>query len=595
MMKQIKWLMNSLIWGLLAAGFPVSFTAMALSSAPGGRLSGGTAYAGESPHPERRLQAGRAGDPAGRDTWGQACAADTVDTAALVAGVGAAAAMRRDTFPLPASRYGLTDGRESLFLPSGEEEGPDDSDDGRRGDQLQAGDADARTLPGGAGKGSGRHSCLASFFRGLDALAAGRDTVLTVVHLGDSHIQAGHYSGRAMRLLQARFGNAGRGWIAPFKLSRTNEPDDYFISSVVKDWVAGRCIQATPKTPLGPGGIGLKTLSPSVNLDVAIAPVNGAGYSFNQAVLYRGDRSMPLLPAGPLKESVRTFRADSVCAPGLLADTFRIARLTDTLQLHSTRRQPGTDRLLPASSFQSVYYGLSLTNGRPGILYHSVGVNGAMFVNYTDEAFVRRLAALRPSLLIISLGTNETFGRHFRSEEFAGQAEAFLRLVRRHMPDACLLLTTPAECYKRVYVAKKRTYVRNENTARAARALMQVARKEGIACWDLFTATGGANSCRKWQAAGLMGRDRVHFSKEGYQEQGLLLYRALMHAYQAEEREPLSAETAGKAGRQPLPCGTSGKTGEGAVPPNTAGTAGKGFLPGETAGAAGNESNRKEK
>ena len=28
-----------------------------------------------------------------------------------------------------------------------------------------------------------------------------------------------------------------------------------------------------------------------------------------------------------------------------------------------------------------------------------------------------------------------------------------------------------------------------------------------------------------------MGRDRVHFTKEGYQEQGLLLYRALMQTY----------------------------------------------------------------
>ena len=69
-------------------------------------------------------------------------------------------------------------------------------------------------------------SSLQPFFAGLDSLRAGKDTVLTVVHLGDSHIQAGYYSGQMMRLLQAQFGNAGRGWIAPFKLSRTNEPDD---------------------------------------------------------------------------------------------------------------------------------------------------------------------------------------------------------------------------------------------------------------------------------------------------------------------------------------------------------------------------------
>lgn len=372
---------------------------------------------------------------------------------------------------------------------------------------------------------------LNTFFAGLDSLSARKDTVLTIVHLGDSHIQAGHYPGKVMRLMQQQFGNAGRGWIAPFKLSRTNEPDDYFISSVVKDWVAGRCIQKNRKCAIGLGGIGIQSVSPSINMDILIAPNNGAGYSFNQAILYRGDQSMPLLPAGKLKDSVRVSRASTPCIPGVMADTFQISCLTDTLQLHSSRRKPGTDRLLPPSSFKNLYYGFSLTNGGSGILYHTIGVNGAMFQNYTDEEYVRQLALLNPSLLIVSLGTNETFGRRFTSTEFKGQIEDFLSLVRKYMPETTLLLTTPPECYKRTYVKKKRIYVRNENTQRAAKAIVEVARRNGIACWDLFSATGGKNSCVKWQKAKLMGRDRIHFTKEGYQEQGSLLYRALMQSY----------------------------------------------------------------
>lgn len=374
-------------------------------------------------------------------------------------------------------------------------------------------------------------AALNSFFAGLDSLRAGKDTVLSIVQLGDSHIQAGHLSGRVMRLMQQEFGNAGRGWIAPFKLSRTNEPDDYFISSVAKNWVAGRCIQNDRKTPIGIGGIGLQNASPSINLDISIAPNNGAGYAFNQAVFYRGDRSMPLLPAGPLKESVKTSFAATACVPGVLADTFRINRLTDTLQLHSTRRKPGTDVLLPASSFTNTYYGFSLTNGKSGILYHSIGVNGAMFVNYTEDAYLRQLAQLKPSLLIISLGTNETFGRRFTTAEFTAQIKDFITRVKQQMPHTAILLTTPPECYKRVRVNKQRTYVRNENTQRAAKAIVDFARKEGVACWDLFTAAGGKNSSRKWQEAGLLARDRVHFTKEGYQQQGTLLFQALMQSY----------------------------------------------------------------
>lgn len=372
---------------------------------------------------------------------------------------------------------------------------------------------------------------LSAFFAGLDTLRAGKDTVLTVVHLGDSHIQAGHYSGKVMRLLQDQFGNAGRGWIAPFKLSKTNEPDDYFISSAAKEWVAGRCIQSTKKVPIGPGGIGIRSASPSINLDVTIAPNNGAGYAFDQAVLYRGAKSMPMLPAGSTKDLVKTFRADSPVIPGVLADTFRISRQTDTLQLHSTRRKQGTDQLLPAASFENIYYGFNLTNGKPGILYHAIGVNGSMFVNYTDEAYIRQLTLLNPSLLIISLGTNETFGKRFKSEEFAGQIKAFITLAKKHLPTTAFLLTTPPECYKRTYVNKKRTFVRNSNTQLAAKAIVKVAREEGIACWDLFAATGGKNSNVRWYKNKLMGKDRVHFSKEGYREQGTLLYRALMQTY----------------------------------------------------------------
>lgn len=408
--------------------------------------------------------------------------------------------MRRDTILLPSPSYSVWTGKDTLLLP------------------------DTSNV-------AGEISPLHRFFAALDSLQAGKDTVISVVHLGDSHIQAGHYSGRVMRLLQQQFGNAGRGWIAPFKLSRTNEPDDYFISSVIREWTTGRCIQHTLKTPIGIGGIGIQAVSPSINFDISIAPLNGAGYGFNQVVLYRGNKSMPMLPAGHLKDSVQVVLADTVCVEGVLADTFRIACLADTFQLQSSRRKQGTNRLLPASSFTNLYYGFSLTNGFSGILYHSIGVNGAMYVNYTDEAYVQQLALLKPSLLIISLGTNETFGRRFTSSEFSGQIRQFITLVKKYMPQTCLLLTTPPECYKRTYVKKKRTYVRNENTHRAAQAIVGYAREEGLACWDLYTVTGGKNSCRKWHSNGLMGRDRVHFTKEGYREQGTLLYRALMQGY----------------------------------------------------------------
>jgi len=338
-----------------------------------------------------------------------------------------------------------------------------------------------------------------------------------------------------MRLLQQHFGNAGRGWVAPFKLSRTNEPDDYFIRSAAKEWTTGRITQRQKKTPIGPGGIGLKTISSSINFDIFIAPNNGAGYEFNQVVLYRGDKSTPMLPAGELKDTISTTRSAKAIAPRLSTDTFKINKQTDIIQLHSTRRKPGTDSLLPNTDFSNIYYGFNLTNGHSGILYHSIGVNGAMYVNYTDLDFMQRLALLKPDLLIVSLGTNETFGLRFNELEFRGQIHAFLQMVKRYMPQTTLLLTTPAECYKRIRINKQRVYVRNENTQTAATAIIKQAKEEGIACWDLFSATGGINSCKEWYQRGYLGRDRIHFTKEGYQEHGNLFYTSLIRTMLANE------------------------------------------------------------
>lgn len=371
---------------------------------------------------------------------------------------------------------------------------------------------------------------LSRFFSGLDSLHAGKDTVLTILHLGDSHIQAGYYSGKMMRLLQREFGNAGRGFIAPLQLNRTNQPTDYFIRSSIRDWVAGRITQRKKQTSIGMGGIGVRSYSPSINLNVTVMSKNGISYVFNEAILYRKENAMPMLPTDESKRIATTFLADTAYV-GIKADTFRIEGFIDTLLLHSTRRKQGTDQLLPVSSFNNTYYGLSLRNGKPGILYHSVGVNGAMYVNYTDSVYIARLALLRPQLIILSMGTNETFGRRFSGLQFGEQVRALIRMIRREMPQAEILLTTPPECYTRTYVQKKRVYVRNENSEKAAAALRQIAEEERTACWDLFGATGGKLSCRKWLDQRLMAKDRIHFTEHGYEDQGVMLYRSLMNAY----------------------------------------------------------------
>ncbi|MDR1601286.1 MAG: GDSL-type esterase/lipase family protein [Tannerella sp.] len=375
---------------------------------------------------------------------------------------------------------------------------------------------------------------LDAFMDELEALLSGKDTVVNVVHLGDSHVQAGFYSGQVMHMLQEAFGNAGRGWISPLKLAKVNEPKDYFITSNIKDWEVGRCIQKNPPCPLGPGAMGIRTLSEQIDFSVCISPVSGAGYAFRQMVLYRDSEAAPMLPVHGDTIPFDICWGSEAEAPGVVTDTFRVAEEIDGVQLLAAPREIPADRQTKKNA--SCYYGFSLANGRPGILYHAVGQNGAMFVNYSRPEYIRRLALLKPSLLIVTLGTNEAFApeSRFSSEQLVMQMDSFVRTVKDCMPGTAILITTPAESFRRV---RKRQYVQNRNIHKAATTIRDYAEKEGIACFDLYGATGGNNSCKKWEKANLIGRDRVHYSVDGYYEQGKLLYRALVRLKLNQQNE----------------------------------------------------------
>lgn len=370
------------------------------------------------------------------------------------------------------------------------------------------------------------NASLDTFCYNLDDLLVGKDTIIKILHIGDSHIQAGFLTGQVMRMLQETFGNAGRGWIAPFKLAKDNEPLDYFIKSPkIKDWTVGRCIQREPKCPWGPGGIALQTESNQVDFNIRISPKRGAGYEFNEVHVYRGENTLPMLPVGADSGFVETIWGNKKEDTDIIVDTFFIAEKIDSFYLHTARKNELPEENLNLLETANRYYGFSLLNGNSGILYHSVGHNGAMFQTYLNRDFMKQLTVFEPSLVIVSLGTNEAFGHNFRTDVFESQMNEFVQLLKEYLPHTAILLTTPAESYQRI---RKKGYQRNLNYAKVANTIAEYAQKEGLACFNLYEITGGANSCQKWHSSSYYGRDRIHFTIDGYQEQGKLLYKALI-------------------------------------------------------------------
>ena len=161
-------------------------------------------------------------------------------------------------------------------------------------------------------------------FDGMVRLQNDTDTVprvVAMVHIGDSHVQAGFLT-EAVRLpLQRRFGDAGRGLVVPLKLAKTNEPRDY---SVVADgsWNFSRCVgrKYSNYTP-GVGGIAIVPRNGRIDLTVSTlsktddcagfkkvrlfhAPVDSFPGVISEPFLVEGETRLPFLTHFSWEESV---------------------------------------------------------------------------------------------------------------------------------------------------------------------------------------------------------------------------------------------------------------------------------------------------
>jgi lysophospholipase L1-like esterase len=168
--------------------------------------------------------------------------------------------------------------------------------------------------------------------------------------------------------------------------------------------------------------------------------------------------------------------------------------------------------------------GISIDNERAGVIYHSIGVNGAKFSDFARaKFFALQLKEITPDLVILSFGTNEAQARNSPTL-LQKQMDELTTQITSQWPHACILFTTPADSYLRGKGF-------NPNMVDISTTIKDFALKKDFAYWDLFQVGGGENSAERWKSNGLMSSDSVHYSRTGYAAQGKLLYLGLINAY----------------------------------------------------------------
>lgn len=343
-------------------------------------------------------------------------------------------------------------------------------------------------------------------------LDSATDSTFTIVHIGDSHIQADGNSGTTRNLFQDTFGDAGRGIIVPFRLAGTNNPLDYTISSS-SGFVKSKLMNLPWATKMGFTGVSLQPTS--YRFDLRIKTRDSYAYF---TVLGDGDFSVVDVSSGGRKVEYVSERTERGCEV-----------VMDTDENDVTVTMEGRDVTL---------YGIDIRNDRNGVIYHAIGNNGAAYSSYMGiDGFGHGVAGLEPDLIILSLGTNEAFGR-LNDATFNAQIASIVSRIRRECPDAKILLTTPSECQKSVYTRRRkgrkrrrtRTYQVNQNVVRVRNLIIEYGRKNNIPVYDFYDVAGGAGASTKWLNDKLLSSDRIHRTWAGYRLDGELMYDALINA-----------------------------------------------------------------
>lgn len=182
------------------------------------------------------------------------------------------------------------------------------------------------------------------------------------------------------------------------------------------------------------------------------------------------------------------------------------------------------------------------------------GINGATYVTYSIQAEIDRIVKAKPDLLIVSLGTNDSYTFRFSAEEFRANMATFFTLLEKSLPNLPIVMTTPPPSFlktaSRVAYARGRArgkrksvprtvvnYSYNKNTGTAARTMDYLARQRGYTLINLYGSIGTEREANHWLAKGWMHTDRTHYTVAGYTKHGEYIAAALVEII--EQSKPL--------------------------------------------------------
>ncbi len=370
---------------------------------------------------------------------------------------------------------------------------------------------------------------------------------ITILQIGDSHTAADFLTGELRRLLQARYGDGGAGYMSAGR-PHIGVRSSAFRINASQGWSYEALQQSSDVAKFWLSGFN------------AMASEEGETISFSSEQPVNFDR-IEIQALRQPKGGTIEIRLDGV--------------LQSEVSLAGTAREPVLILMVPEKSGPDRVRQITITtkgegavnlssvavhNRQFGISYNSVGFPGATvdIVNKFDEVILENeLKRLDPQIVVLAFGTNEGFNDGLDAERYVQSYERALGKIRRALPKAVVVLLAPPDAArgpKKLESDDKNGKDGKANDKKAVPAKAspdfgpcgdwktppmlnrvrelqeQIAKRRRLVYWNWASIMPQECGADRWanQSPPLIAKDRVHFTMEGYRQSAAQFLKALL-------------------------------------------------------------------
>jgi LysM repeat protein len=346
----------------------------------------------------------------------------------------------------------------------------------------------------------------------VSGLTSAKTNGYSVVHFGDSHIQAEGPTSVVRKNLQALHGDAGRGMMFAYSAANSYSSILYGTSHT-GNWTYAKSFQSAPKLPLGVSGMTVRTDEKNATLIFTLKQPNP---SYQKLRIF-------------IKKDTTSFDFKVITADDQISIQLKDYQTSALpyIEIPITGNQSKIAiQLVQNSPNQNFFefYGMSLeTSQNKGLIYHSVGVGASQYGSLLlEELLDEQLPSLNPNLILLDFGTNNYLYDNQVKPELGPQIEKIINNLRSIAPKATILLTSTQDLYYKSKHVTSGIIFRN--------LIDSLAKKNHCLFWDWYAVSGGKKSLVKWRDAGYAQTDLVHLTTKGYELKGQLLFEAIKNS-----------------------------------------------------------------